>query len=338
MDLILHIGREKTGTTALQAFLRKDIKRISNGYYYFPTDITMWNSNRAFTALFDNSLNYHFYRGLKIKNWDQHNILSKRIEDDIVNQIHESKRQNYKCWIISTENLSTNVFTTDQVLSLKNFIDQHFNLKKIVCYVKDQYSDAISRYAQRIRKGENLVFDEYASSLTPNNPLFSHNSYFNIWNSFFEKDKICVENYVSENGSSKNIIHDFMTRHLHLDEKLVKAEGYRLNSKFNYVATECFSHVNKKFPRWSDTNYTKIRETLLQQLLKIDAGKLEIMFFPYREQLLERFKKDNLALANEYLKEPTLYSLNVKAELYDEKERKRLQKIVRNVIRKIDAL
>ena len=259
MELILHIGREKTGTTALQAALQRNFTQSSSKFYY-PQDVTNWSSFRSLTALFDNSLKYHYYRRLNINNWEQHRLLSRKIEDDIQRQLDITSKT-HKCWIISTENMSTNLTELQQIERLKVFLDKHFTLNKIICYFRDQYSDAISRYAQRIKKGDHLNFDIYVNSIETSSPLFNHEKYMDLWASVFDSKLLFAENYIAQDGTQKDIILDFFTKHLKLRVNTQNSSRVKLNEKFNYIACECFSYINKKFPRWGEKDYSNLEQS-----------------------------------------------------------------------------
>ncbi len=307
MELILHIGREKTGTTSLQSHLKNDFFGFKNKTYYFPSDFTKWDSNRAFTALFDNNLRYNFYKQLKIESAEEYGVFKNKIVEDFEKQFRNSSKLKIEKWIISSENLSTNLLTIDQLEDLKNFIYKYFSSVKIICFVKDQFADAISRYSQEIKMGGINSWENFLIDVNEAHPIWNHNLFAQNLASVFKKKDIYFENYFDTKGNNRNIVNYFYEKYLTKTHLKIIEKNKTSNQKLGFLATSCLRVINEKYPRFSSIKNERMRLHLYKKIITFDCGELGSVYQKNKKPLINKFSNSNETFARQYLIERSFH-------------------------------
>lgn len=301
MKLILHIGKEKTGTTSIQSYLRRDFYDFKNKIYYFPRDLTGWDSNRAFTSIFDNNLNYNYYKRQKIDSLQKYQVLKEQIMQDFEKQFQIASKSKIQHFVISTENLSTNLLTVEQLEKLKTFIFSYFTSVKIICFFKDQFSDAVSRYSQYIKMGGTNDWESFLNKIENTSPLWNQNLFAHNLSSVFRKDELFFENYFDNNGNTQNIVNIFYKRYLPYTSLNFSEGSKNQNKKLGYLGTQCLRIANEKYPRFSSIKNDKIRHSLIRKITRIDCGDLGKVYQIYKKTLIEKFSSSNQLFEKRYL-------------------------------------
>lgn len=150
--LILHTGTPKTGTTALQKFLRKYRRTLSDSGWGYPDFLN--NANHRMFSL-------PFMRPTDTL-WHQvFGVADESIADAKIEWLGEQlaaapARDN---WVISTEHFTKLVRRPTSIAHALSFFHSHFDEIEIVVYVRRQDFQLPSAYSQAIKAGMSDPWD-----------------------------------------------------------------------------------------------------------------------------------------------------------------------------------
>jgi len=82
MKLLLHIGKEKTGSTALQSFIFDNLKNLKQNRIYPLRELVQVVPNRSFAIMFEDHFKLPIYREENVKTEKSFLELKKIIFND----------------------------------------------------------------------------------------------------------------------------------------------------------------------------------------------------------------------------------------------------------------
>jgi len=213
MELIIHIGKEKTGSTSLQHNIFSNTQRLKNALIYPLRELILTEPNRSFSILFERNFNFPLYKLMKINNKEQIKELKLQVFNDFTSQYNFARKYHQKM-VISSEFISVALNDREQLYQLKKFCDRRFSKVSIVCYFRDQFSDCLSRYSQDLKTGLIHNFDDFMKIVTPANLLYNHFNFMNLWEETFGIKNMFAFSYFNEDGHPIDINKHFFTNFL----------------------------------------------------------------------------------------------------------------------------
>lgn len=191
MKLILHIGTEKTGTTAIQKFLESKKKL---------RELELWTSrsqglgNHSYYAAyaFDTSSHDVAMTMRKLQNdKEKHSQFRRSIERSLLRDIADSSASEF---VITSEDLSR-VFQPHEIARLSGFLSAHFDEIQIVLFVRRQDEVAISRHGMFIRDGMGQRFSFEAIIDQTRHKFYNYSNVYQRWREQFPNAEITVVPY-----------------------------------------------------------------------------------------------------------------------------------------------
>jgi len=296
MDLYLHIGLSKTGTTAIQKFLWDKKKLIFEKY------------NILYPEKFvdkDLGLGHHVIPfSLRKKYPISFNQIIKEFRDLLASLIKDTKVQ---AIILSSEEF---IFTNPEDL-IKIFKDEFLHLK-ILIYLRRQDLWFESLYKEVIKNpiGNKLNKTKSFQSFIKNIPHFKIANYFNFlshWQFVFPGAKIILRIYDRKLFPEGNVILDFLSA---LEVDIPEARDYKID------INPSISHLSALVLRKMNTNFQfppEIYSSIVNFLLKLDKEKGSPIksFFTLKERinLLNYFKESNEKFFKKWLKSKNKFIL-----------------------------
>lgn len=287
-NIILHIGRSKTGTTSLQHFFNLNYKWLyDNGYEY----TTIYRKNSAH-HLFSRKINR---KALKNLSNDEIKILIREVRNDILDNTSEDKTI-----IMSSEGMQA----CNPLIIRRIFNEKYFNVK-IVCYFRDQISFLSSSYTQGVHEAlKTHKPEEYVRSANPNYYEFISN-----WKFYF--DDVIVRNFSKNSLVNGDIIDDFIETVLHLKRPNRKKINANPSLTRRYLAFKL--KLNEKCENGIIQNFEEPATAKLYKLLgnlsKTDnSGK----FYLSKNDALyleEKYSASNKLFFKTYLPDEEIYTM-----------------------------
>ena len=271
--LILHIGLHKTGSTSIQAALKKyKDKLIKNNIY--PYDFNLDRSEKKICTLNEFA---------KIKH-----------QDKILENITKIKQESI---LISAENLY-HYSNKNKIQNLKKKLDNYFFKIKIIIFIRRQDKHTISYFQQRAKFNLSFgIYDKKKDFKISNflkkdlSAYFNFNKTLKAWEDVFGTDNLTVKSFEKNDLYLNNLIKDFFNN---LDIDVPIQDAQIKNPSNGLVKTKILFLMNKN----NISHDSSIRKTIAKNI--DNSGKM----LPSKKQAQEFYEKyrESNRLLNERFK------------------------------------
>lgn len=185
MQAILHIGQQKTGSTALQFLLKHNFKTLINDY----------------KILYPKS----FGKNKQVILFKYSEGLLYQVENLVNNFNKELSQYNPNKIIFSEENLFA--LNDTRKKNIYQFLSRYFNNIQIIVYLRKQEEHILSHYQQHVRDKEVLALDAYIYK-SLRGDYYNYNKIVSSWGDVFGMKNIQIRTY--GNLINQDIRHDFL--------------------------------------------------------------------------------------------------------------------------------
>jgi len=282
MNLILHPGHSKCGSTSIQKFLYDNRAILKEKGYAIPDRLFYFDFEKeADFSTEHTALKYL----LNISKNQSYKTLKKRIEESL----KRAQNTNVHTYIISAENLST--LPTNP---LHKIFSQYFNMTNVVYYIRRQDDFTLSAWQQwGYKTGKNL--EEYcAFQLRGGRPLYSQ--IITMLTTNYKKEIVVVVPFSRKVFLNGDLILDFLER-TGLDFLAPTAINFRVENKsLNPIVCDYLS----RYPDIYRTKHDNRHKTSLEKHKKtkpwlFDSRK-NYLSVKQREVILAHFEPENRIL------------------------------------------
>jgi hypothetical protein len=162
---IIHVGLEKTGTTAIQAWLHAERNALLRAGIFVPISIGAPNHIRLVAACLDDgvvdNIKAHFLhqRGQSEQSW--RNEIRASFDAEIAGA------KGWSQLVISSELITSRLHSATEIARLVKWLRRHVDRLQFVIYLRRQDDLAVSRYSSALRSGH-AGFDDIWSDLSAN--------------------------------------------------------------------------------------------------------------------------------------------------------------------------
>ena len=304
MRCILHIGTEKTGTTALQTALSSQRKYLSsNGVFYaqFPGDLNCRSLAAAFTPL-ENRDDYKLKWGLmepeKFTDWRQ------KLLGEIRNEITTAKASCHT-YILSSEHFSSKIIREADVADLAEYLRTEFEDIRVVCYLRRQDLMATSRINEGLRAGfpQRLFPNVSNDGALP--PLYDYQTLIKRWAVAFGESAIKLRIFERSKLTGGSIVADFSETQLGVPLK--EADQAISNVSLSLTAQMALLMFNQAMGLEPRLHIAKHRRELTKYLEKVAPGSDGKPSRSHALSFYEHFRKGNRHLAKLYFQRDQLF-------------------------------
>lgn len=276
-DMIFHVGGNKTGSSAIQKFIQKNIDQFNSSRISIPDRELQWSNKItgeqvfAFQNIFSES--------------QPEDILSKRFDD----LMHE-KPLDHKI-LISAENLSH----TLQIPYFKTICAKY--RVKIILYIRRQDDLILSSWQQWHSKVES---DLEAWLLTALKRLGHWEDIINCWEDMVGKGNVCVRIFDREEFEGGDIMLDF----LHALSLKDQASRFTFpkedaNPSYSDIITPLVAGNRDIFKNAHDNDFYRfIGELTGESYAK--GAKVSLISRKQRNQIVDFFSEENSRICKQY--------------------------------------
>jgi hypothetical protein len=311
MELYLHIGSPKTGTSAIQYYMYKNRKILKEKFgILYPHDVEVHHSHAL--CLMDDP-----YTTAKLNK----NVVLPDPMSLYYSTIKEAEKAKVNKAVISTEWFwelrSREVKRLSDVLGRFSQIDKIF----IITYLRRQDILLESSYKQGIKHYDWKIFGNLFA-YAPTDYL----SILESWKRTFPDAEIIVRIYERSKLKNGDVIDDFLSI-FGIDRKDVSEEKVEVNPSLSHLSALALKRINEEFDLPSNI-HQKVVDFLLEIDKKEGSFLKTFMTLEERIKLLEFYRESNERLFREYFGTENQFVLSEEEiEFYKEQDKIPREKI-----------
>ena len=308
MKAILHIGIEKTGTTALQSFLADNRQLMQDYGYAYLESLGLPNNRRLPTYCIEDDRHDDHHEVLNIVGLGERNVWKQQFVQAFADEL-KNLPEHIHTVVISSEHMHSRLLRASEVQTLKNLLDQFFDEIEVVVYLRRQDQLATSLYSTALKCGHS--FETILPQVPPFDPYYNFELLLVKWVGIFGKKAVTPRLFDRSELINHDLVEDFLhtTGMTAVDLKKCQLPG-RQNESLQPVAQAFLHQANKHIPMLIDGHFNPLREQLTFHLESHFSGKPGL---PPRAQAIKfcaMFDDSNDRVAKEWFGREHLFEDN----------------------------
>jgi hypothetical protein len=304
LNIIIHIGTEKTGTSSIQEFLHRNRKQLNkNGYYYLRSPglrnhrklaHLVMSSEKKDLFTIQNKIEEHNARAL----WKQKTVNAIYSElSSIPNTIHTV--------VVSSEHFHSRLTNELELKELKSLFEDVFDPCnfQIVCYLRRQDKLAVSLHSTRLKI--NYDSKRIFPDVTENNHYYNYEKMLSLWAKTFGQKCLNVRLFEKNLFINRDLLEDFLsTVNIGFDERYIrtKEQNISLTSKQRFLMIEI--NRDKMIP-------FKFRQSIKRYILEDISDRYKDRGFSVSAKSAKEFyflfKESNNSVAKTFFNRQSLF-------------------------------
>ena len=303
MIAYLHIGVEKTGTTTIQDFLKRNTEALNSLGYTLPA-ISRSPCHR-YLAGYSMDVNNidQFIEEHNLSNPEKKQQWKKEIERKLNENIKNMKEDGHHTVIFSCEHLHSKLFNIKEVETLNKLLAPHFEEIRIIGYLRRQDQLATSLYSTFLKDGgasKQILLE----SLRNNTRYFDYMSMYERWTNVFGENSVNFRIYENKNDIRNdflNFVNITNTDEFNFGENL--NTGLSGNEQyFKYLYNSTFISDGGKY-----SDLEAILESTITPRKNVPAASLSQQ---EAKDFYEKYADSNRKLARLHFNKDELFDLN----------------------------
>lgn len=290
---IIHIGTEKTGSSAIQTHLRQHKRTLLAHNILYPS-----------AAGQNNLSQWEFVAIAQIEPWGTDlgrslNIVDQesrqRFTNDFTARLEQEFAQhpNADTLLISSEHFHSRLKQPRAIEALKSYLSAWCENFEIIVYFRRQDQVAVSFQSTRLKSSVELKNSSLEAAVRTHPRYFNLHQIYNVWADAFGDEKVNARIYDLKRWASGDIIHDFADA---AKLPLIPSSLKFVNLSLNRQGYQFLKALNRVDPRPNGDKSDPIRLALVQEISKQYAGKYYPVSRADARRLMEQFRDSNEAL------------------------------------------
>jgi len=195
MDLALHIGTTKTGTTSLQRWFADNRAALAQQGIRYPVSLGHENHKKLMVYARDTDRPDVSFAQMGVNSAADHEAFRERLnrafQDEIVAQ--NAIGTGMRAWVISNEHLYVKINTPAMVARVHGFLAPWFDRITVYLHLRPQVDLLVSNASQRARLGQLVSYETLTRrAVGPNSAYFNYDHVVRIWSAIFGAEAIRV--------------------------------------------------------------------------------------------------------------------------------------------------
>jgi len=310
---IIHIGTEKTGSTAIQNYLYKNLDVLVKKHsVFFPYRSVGLISNFRMVLYAKAELDLNLVR---LENNSFKSSLNKsESQADWKERISQEHRKAVKKFqrfkkeslvVYSSEHFHSRVHDEADLQYLKDYLDTMYDEVTVLCYTRRQDRLALSAYNSAVQGGFSREFK--FSNIPPTGYYYDYLSLMQRWTNVFGFDNIDAVIFDPKSAKDGDVVKDF-ERRIGIDDSKVSTDDlqyHRSNERLSQTALQVlvsFNLLENTDSRLHGFQKDALRQAMIREAHHIDDDFGQIL--PARADAIEfyeRYKASNEAYADKWL-------------------------------------
>lgn len=290
---ILHIGTEKTGTKAIQTYLRSVEAKLLTSGILFPTAADRGNlSQWEFAAVAHHApWKQDIGRVFGITDALSQIEFTNQLRDTLTREFNANR--NADTLVISSEHFQSRLTSVDDITRLRDFLALWVEQFEIIVYFRRQDQMALSFMSTRLKSSVKIHANDYLRTMgsTPN--YYLYDQIFSRWSEVFGKSNIQARIYDPAEWIAGDLTEDFC-RSVDLPHPASKI--LRVNQSLSPKAFHFLRVLNELYPSIPGDRNDPIRSALVRQVAILYPGKFYPIARADAEAFYQQFQQTNLNL------------------------------------------
>lgn len=273
MDVVVHIGTEKTGTTTLQAMLHDNRQRlISSGYYFVQSPGPRNNRDLPVYCLRQRRIDDHCRANL-IDDVEAKIAFQRRIRSRFDAEMAELPPGIHTV-LISSEHFHSRLLHEDEIVNLRALLAPHFASITILVYLREQTGTAVSAFSTHLATGGvGRLPDFVRDYCTPASDFYNYRSLLTKWERVFGRDNMLVRLFEPAGFVRGRLVDDFLEAIDPLLVNVLDTDVKPLNESVGAFGQSLLNAVNRHVPRFIDgVGYDPANVALTDLIVTGSAG------------------------------------------------------------------
>ncbi len=309
LKAIVHIGTEKTGTSSIQLFLRRNRKALEARGYHFLQSAGKTN-NWALPAYCTQESRFDdFDRFPEVET----GMPLEEFRKDFIGRFEAELRalaRNVHTVVMSSEHFHSRLRTDGEMTSIRELLSQHFDDIKIICYIREQAETCASWYSTSMKSGSTLSFHNFVRRCRPESYYFNYSEMLANWEKHFGFPAMNVALFEPGKFLNGSLLDDFTAR---LDPALVgqlNTSIHTVNESLTPMGQALARALNIALPvADDDPSINALRNECKDIIARHQTGKGLRIDYPRRISIYESFRDSNEQVREKYFpEEDTLFS------------------------------
>jgi hypothetical protein len=298
VDLFLHIGTEKTGTTSVQKFFKANRELLKRNGIVYPAAPGNQNHTGLAASAQDDEKRGPLRKSLGIKN--RADVLRFRAEM-LTELAAELSERPYKTAFMSGEHCSSRLLDDVEVQWLKDELGKFFDKMHIIVYIRRQDDYLLSTYSTSVKSGSTNPL-----RIPPDRTIeqrYDHWDMLQRWARVFGRDKVICRKFERATLKSGDIVDDVMDI-AGIDPALGFERPEDVNEALDAETLEFLRLFNKFVPRFEGKDLNPVRDNIVPLLSKVSSGPLVTLGEDELDRFMALFRGSNAKVADEYFGGP----------------------------------
>jgi hypothetical protein len=304
MELYLHIGTEKTGTTSVQKFFRANREVLAENGIIYPLAPGKQNHMGLAASAQDIGKRGPLRKSLGIKTEADARTFRAEMLSGLAEELAERP---YKLAFMSGEHCSSRLLEDEEVQWLKDALAKFFDKIHIILYIRRQDDYLLSTYSTSVKSGATA-----ALRIPPERAIehrYDHWSVLSRWARIFGRERIICRKFERSNLKSGDIVDDVLEV-AGIDPGLGFSRPEDVNEALDAETLEFLRLFNKFVPRFEGREVNPLRDNIVGLLSKVSDGPLITMDEGELDRFMALFNESNRKVADEYFGGPIAGSDN----------------------------
>ena len=191
MDLTLHIGTEKTATSATQRWLAENRTALrKHGVAYSRVLGAVTNRRLCLWALDPERADQGFLH-IGIRTETERALFYRDLPGQFAEEVASAKLAGCRQFVISNEHCHSRLTSHAEVARVQDFLAPHFSQIMVVCAVRPQVDVAVS-LASTVSRDRFRLTGAFFDRVTPENPYYNYADLTRRWSKVFGAENLTM--------------------------------------------------------------------------------------------------------------------------------------------------
>jgi hypothetical protein len=239
LKLLLHVGTEKTGTTAIQRWAARNRKALAAQGVFYSRALGAVNHTKLYLWCLDPSRADDGYTRAAVTSRTELESFRSRLPSEFATEVEQAREMQCHTFLISNEHCQSRLTSRDEVQRAREFLGPYFEQIEILCSLRPQVDMAVS-LASTAAKASGRVTEAFFGRVRPDNPYYNYIALYKRWADVFGPDRITLVPFRRSPG-----LVDFIMRRTDLEQsalepplRLNEALDIRVISMINAIRLE----------------------------------------------------------------------------------------------------